>query len=105
MNTAKPLQQPDLISPPRPVSITNLEASESPRRAYYIVEIIQLPPGAGFVVRKRSGCANSMGCVETWWRPGLRSALEKKALLVSAKLKKKKGRIYVDIGKLEGDQK
>jgi hypothetical protein len=95
-------QQLDLIRPERPVSFTRLEA-ESPRHAYYIVEVLQLPPGAGFVIRKRSGGGEGRegGNIETWWRSTLRASLEKKASLVEAKLRKKKGRIYIDIAKRE----
>ncbi len=81
-----------LITPEPPVSETRLIA-ESPRTAYYRVSIYYLP-GAGYRIEKASGATGSKGCRENFWRPNLRSALEKKAKLVDAKTRKTKGRMY-----------
>lgn len=87
-------EQLDLIQPALPVNRVLLEATDSPRRAFYEVTCYHLP-GAGYTVRKSSGASGAKGNTETWWRPNLRQAVEKQALLINAKLKpSKKGRIY-----------
>ncbi len=87
--------QPDLISPDIPISETKLLA-ESPQTAFYRVSVFYLPR-SGYRIEKASGPSSSKnGIQENFWRPNLRSAMEKKSKLVSSKLNKKKGpRLYV----------
>ncbi|OHB53069.1 MAG: hypothetical protein A2Y12_16265 [Planctomycetes bacterium GWF2_42_9] len=86
--------QPDLINPDPPISSIRLEAVDSPRRAYYSVDIYILPGGAGCRVQKASGGQKAKPVLENYWCPGLGQALQKQAALVAAKVNKKKGRLY-----------
>lgn len=91
------ISQIELINFPPPLYRTVLEAADSPMRAYYEVSIYQMTD-SGYLIQKASGAQKSKPNVETWFRPNLRQALEKKAQLVNAKLNKKtKGRIYTTI--------
>jgi hypothetical protein len=93
----KPTQL-ELISFPPPLHLTLLEASDSPKKAYYEVSIFRVPH-AGYLIQKASGGQTSKPNIETWYRPDLRQALEKKAQLIRAKLKRKaRGRIYYEQG-------
>lgn len=77
-----------------PISVTRLVAPGSPRQAYYVVEVFHAQ-GAGYYVRKTSGAAGARPAVETWFRPGLAGAQEKKEQLVRAKTNpRRRGRIY-----------
>ncbi|MBV5350083.1 hypothetical protein JZU71_02685 [bacterium] len=89
--------QPELIEADIPIAETRLIAVDSPRQAYYRVAIFWLP-GSGYRIEKASGAHGCKPNAENFWRPNLRAALEKKSKLVIAKLKKKRGRIYVDVG-------
>lgn len=90
--TANSEEQPELLSPDPPVCRTSLVSPESPKRAYYIVSVIRIRDG--YVVRKESGGDQAKPLVESYWRSGLRPALEKYNLLVNIKLNKKRGRLY-----------
>lgn len=90
--------QLELISPDSPVAETILVAENSPRMAYYRVAIYYLP-GAGYRVTKTSGASGARGNQEDYWRPNLKLALDKKAKLLAAKLRKRRGpRQYVRVG-------
>lgn len=97
MNKAKTHTQPELLQHDVPIEETCLLAGESPRLAYYRVSVFHLV-GAGYRIEKASGASGAKPNSENFWRPNLRAALEKKTKLVAAKLKKKRGRIYVDVG-------
>lgn len=94
-------EQPELISPDPPVSSVHLEAVDSPRKAYYSVEVFVLPGGAGCRVQKASGGQKAKPALENYWCPGLGQALQKQAALVAAKVNKKKGRIYKEVAQEE----
>lgn len=96
--TATDPYQLELITPVPPISETQLLAGDSPRVAFYRVSIYYLP-GAGYRVTKCSGASGTKGSQEDYWRPSLKLALDKKAKLLAAKLRKKKGpRIYIKVG-------
>jgi len=84
--------QPELLSPDPPLYQTALVSPDSVKRAYYIVSVIRIRDG--YVIRKESGGSKAKPQVECYWRAGLRTALEKYALLVNTKLHKKRGRLY-----------
>ncbi|OHB59766.1 MAG: hypothetical protein A2Y12_03540 [Planctomycetes bacterium GWF2_42_9] len=90
--TANSEEQPELLSPDPPVCRTALVSPDSPRQAYYIVSVIQIRDG--YVIRKESGGNQAKPQIESYWRPGLKLALEKYNLLLGAKLRKQKGRTY-----------
>jgi hypothetical protein len=92
------LEQLQLIDNPSlaPLSRVCLEASDSPRRAYYQVEVIHLA-GAGYVIRKASGGEGAKPCIEAWFRPTYSGALTKQRQLVDGKLRKSKGRVYREV--------
>ena len=84
---------------PSPLLSTHLVA-DSPRRAYYQVEVIHLP-GAGYVIRKRSGADGARPVVESWFRQGYAAAVEKYGQLVRRKVAKQGkaagGRMYREV--------
>lgn len=84
---------------PSPLLSTRLVA-DSPRWAYYQVEVIHLP-GAGYVIRKRSGADGSKPTVEAWYRPSYAVAVEKYGQLVKRKVAKggkaAAGRVYREV--------
>lgn len=84
--------QPDLISSDPPVCRTALVSPDSPRHAYYVVSVLKIRDG--YVIRKESGGDKAKPLVESYWRSGLRLALEKYRLLLDIKLHKKRGRLY-----------
>jgi hypothetical protein len=89
------ISQLELIAFPPPLYQTTLEAVDSPKRAYYKVSVYHLMDDSGYLIQKASGGQKSKPNIETWFRPNLRQALEKKAQLINAKLNRKvKGRIY-----------
>lgn len=71
---------------PEPLDVTRLEA-DSARKAYYIVSLYYLP-GAGYIIRKRSGAAGSRGVTESYFRQTYSEAIEKKLKLINGKLHK-----------------
>lgn len=86
--------QIELICFPPPLYRTVLEAADSPRKAYYEVSVYHMM-NSGYLIQKSSGGQKSKPNVETWFRPNLRQALEKKAQLINAKLNRKiNGRVY-----------
>jgi len=92
-------EQPELLSPDPPVCRTSLVSPESPKRAYYIVSVIRIRDG--YVIRKESGGNQAKPQIESYWRPGLKLALEKYNLLLEVKLRKKKGRLYQEVAREE----
>ena len=93
--------QPDLIEPTPAIATTVLTTEpESPRKAYYRIEVFYLP-GSGYRIEKSSGAAGAKPNTEQYWRPNLKLALEKKDKLIKFKTSKKKGRIYRVATKLE----
>lgn len=94
--------QPELLSPPPPICRTLLEASNSPKHAYYEISVYYYV-GAGYVIQKRSGARGARPNTESWFRPNLRAAMEKRAQLVNSKTNKGKrkpargGRVYFEI--------
>jgi len=92
------ISQIELICFPPPLFRTILEAADSPMKAYYEVCVFKLMD-SGYLIQKSSGAQKSRPNVETWFRPNLRQALEKKTQLINAKLHRQtKGRIYAIIG-------
>lgn len=86
--------QLELICFPPPLYRTILEAADSPMKAYYEVCVFRLLD-SGYLIQKASGAQKSRPNVETWFRPNLRQALEKKTQLINSKLnRKERGRIY-----------
>lgn len=86
--------QLELITFPPPIIRTRLEAKESPRRAFYEVSVFRLLE-VGYLIQKASGAQKSKPSIETWFRPTLQQAIDKKAQLINAKLNKRSaGRIY-----------
>jgi len=83
--------QPELISSDPPLCETRLVA-DSVRRAYYVVSIRKIQ--VGYIIRKESGAERAKPQTELYWRPVLKLAMEKYRLLLAAKLRKQKGRIY-----------
>jgi hypothetical protein len=92
MNELEKLQL-QLIDNLAPISRVFLEAADSPRRAYYSVEVIYLA-GAGYVIRKASGGVGAKPVIEAWFRTTYSGAMAKQRQLVDGKLRKKKGRMY-----------
>ena len=101
--TANSEDQLDLISLDPPVCRTELVSPDSPRHAYYIVEVVRIQ--AGYVIRKESGARQAKPQIETYWRSGLRLALEKYQLLLKAKLRKQKGRLYKEVDQEDQHEK
>lgn len=90
--------QLELITFPPPLLRTRLEAKDSPRCAYYEVSVFKMSE-AGYLIQKASGAQKSKPNIETWFRPTLQQAIEKKAQLVNAKLNKRTtGRVYTLVG-------
>ena len=93
-NAMNRTDQLELITYPPHLYRTLLEATDSPRRAYYEVTVYHIP-NVGYLIQKASGGQSAKPNVETWFRPNLRQALEKKAQLIYAKLHRKAiGRMY-----------
>jgi len=92
-------EQLNLLTPDPPVYKTELVSPDSIRRAYYTVSIYRLRDG--YIIRKESGASNAKPQSECYWRPGLRLALEKYNLLLGAKLRKQKGRLYKEVAREE----
>ena len=78
---------------PAALSIVRLEARDSPRHAFYHISIHEIQ-GVGYFIRKSSGASGARPNCEIWFRPTLKSALEKQAQLVQSKLKNNKKRTY-----------
>jgi len=95
----KKLYQPTLVeADPPPIFAARLVAADSPRVAYYSIEIFYLP-GAGYRIQKSSGASGARPNKENWWRANLKQALEKGEKLVRSKTNtKRRGRVYIDIG-------
>lgn len=92
----KPAQL-ELISFPPPLYRTLMEAAGSPRKAYYEVCVFRMP-SSGYLIQKASSGRTSKPNVETWFRPNLQQALEKKTQLINSKLNRKAtGRVYTII--------
>lgn len=86
--------QLELIVFPSPLFRTVLEAKDSPKRAYYAVSVFYIRD-TGYLIQKASGGQKSRPNVETWFRPNLQQALEKKSQLINSKLNRKAtGRVY-----------
>jgi len=98
----KKLCQPTLLeSDTPPIFVVRLIATDSPRVAYYSIEIFHLPD-AGYRIQKSSGASGAKPNKENWWRPSLRQALEKSEKLVRSKTNgKRRGRVYIDINHTE----
>lgn len=88
------IAQLELINFPPPLYQTTLEAAGSPKKAYYAVSVFHIKD-TGYLIQKASGGQKSRPNVETWFRPNLQQALEKKSQLINSKLNRKPtGRVY-----------
>lgn len=87
------LVQQQLIDFPEPLLQVRLVAPESPKQAWYEVSVIRLS-GAGYLIRKSSGCNGRKPHVETWHRLDYASAMEKYCQLIKTKTRPRRGRQY-----------